>query len=58
MLRRVELHSAESRLDPQQAVGVVAEMNGLNLLHAAHEQPCADEQHDGERGLNDEQATF
>ena len=55
MLRRVELHSAEPRLDPHQAVGVVAEMNRLNLLHAAHEQPGADEQHDRQRGLNDEQ---
>jgi hypothetical protein len=54
MLRGVELHSAETRLDPHQAVGIVPEMNGLNLLHTAHEQPRANEQHHRQRGLNDE----
>ena len=57
VLRRVELHTAEPRLDPQQTVRVVAEMHRLNLLYAAHEQSRADEQHDGERGLNDEQGS-
>ena len=51
-----ELDAAHARFDVREPIDVESKPNCPNLLKAANEEPCADEQHDGERGLEQQQS--